>query len=232
MRFVSVISIVLNLNLLVSSYAVTIPPGGTISIPNPHLNLSSINGRLQILYGQVESNLSVSNTSLSTDQPWPPAPFDFVSQSWPGWSIHVQSYEPQRLTFLKMDALLNTCIDEIPVLIAKDPTQPAPARTIIQRPRQKSPLDLSRQDIEIAFYNSDEEPGSIFGPRDMIYTLQVVIEILISHDERELSRKVAHYVEFVPVYNGRRYKRVRVQHRTDGRPPRPPGPPGPPASIA
>ena len=222
MRCFSLISIVFNLHLLGVSDAATIPAGSILSITQPHLNLSSIGERLRILSGQAELNLTFSNTSLSTEQPWPPAPFDFVSQNWPGWSIHVQSYEPQRLTFLQMDALLTTCVDEIPVLIAKDPLQPAPARTIIQRPRQRSPLDVSRQDVEIAFFNSAEEPGSTFGPRDMIYTLQVILEILVSHDERELSRKVAHYVEFVPVYNERRYKRVRVQRRTDVRPPRPP----------
>lgn len=223
MRFVSLISTILNLHRLTVSQALTIPVGNIIPITQPHLNLSSISGRLRIpSSGQAESNLALSNTSISTEQPWPAAPFDFESQSWPGWSIHVQSYEAQRLTFLQMDALLTTCVDEIPVLIAKDPSQPAPARTIIQRPRQQSPLDLSRQDVEIAFFNSDEEPGSAFGPRDMIYTLQVVIEILVSQDARELSRKVAHYVEFVPVCNGRRFKRVRIRRRTDVRPPRPP----------
>ena len=214
--------LVLEYRLLTVGNAATIPASNLLSIINPHLNRSSTGGFLRVLSGPADSNLASSNSSLGTDQPWPPAPFEFESKSWPGWSLYVHSYEPQRLTFLQMDALLTTSVDIIPILIAKDPSQPAPARTIFQRPRQRTPLDLSQQDVEVAFYNSAEEPGLTFGPREMIYTLQIIVEILISHDEQELSRKVAHYVEFVPVHSGRSYKRVRVQHRTDRRPPQPP----------
>ncbi|KAL8734460.1 MAG: hypothetical protein Q9181_003181 [Wetmoreana brouardii] len=209
---------ILRLTLISTSYAATIPARISQSAGQADLGLSLITELLPI-YKQAISNLSWPGEQLQATVPWPPAPFSFPSKTFPGWSLHIRSYEPERLTTNKMYALMWMCVDEIDKLIPVPPWHPLPEETIIFRPLRRTTPATYREDIEIAIFNSPEETGATFGPKQLLYLLNIILNMVFTGDQQVLAATVAHYLEahLVDVNEGRIYKKVKVQRRTDRR---------------
>lgn len=215
MRFSSLTGVTLGLGLLAASHAATVPAGSSLMGNLPDLNLTSLRNTLRILDEQALSKPSSRDHTLQTTQPWPPAPFDWDPPESDGWVLHVNSYDPQRLTFRQMHALLSICVDEMDRLKRQPPWILTPARTVVVTPTQREPFDLSRENIAVAFYNSDDEPGAVWGSVAMVYTLYAIQDMVVSDTPAQLARTVAHYAEAIPKHNGQAYRKVQVQRRTD-----------------
>ncbi|CAF9941198.1 MAG: hypothetical protein HETSPECPRED_002895 [Heterodermia speciosa] len=210
------ISIISVLYLLTTKY------GATIAFPSPgladmiNINTSSASRpSLQLLDSQAHSSLDLENTTLQINQPWPPAPFDFQSESSPGWSLNIRSYDTAQLIYRQKRALMSICTEYIKSLSRVRDLAKMPARTVIMVTDETTPTDLSREDVEIAFFNSAGEPGAEFRVGDTVQILSIISRTMVTGDMRELVRTVAHYAEVRPVRNGRVFRKVAIRPKTD-----------------
>ncbi|KAL8787699.1 MAG: hypothetical protein Q9195_007655 [Heterodermia aff. obscurata] len=196
------ISVISAFNILIASYVATIPflSSGPPYIANT--NTSSIEETLQLLSGQEHMSPVSKNTTFQVKEPWPPAPFNFESEKSPGWSLNIRSYETAQLIYRQKWALLSICTEYIKSLTRVRDIAKMPARTVVMVTDETTPTDLSREDVEIAFFNSAGEPGAEFRVGDTIETLRMISRTVVTGDMRELVRTVAHYAEGRPTTLG------------------------------
>ena len=128
--------------------------------------------------------------------------------------MNIHSYDSAELIYRQKWALLAICTEYIKWLTRARDLAKLPARTVVMVTDQTSPTDLSREDVEIAFFNSAGEPGAEFRVGDAIEILNIVSRIVITGDMRELVRTVAHYVEARPIRNARVFKRIAIRPKT------------------
>ena len=202
-------------HLLATAYSATIPFPSSGLAKIAHFNTSSIRETVQQIDGQAHSVPDPENTTLETTQPWPPAPFDFQSAKSPGWSLNVRSYDTTQLTYRQKWALLSICTEYIKSLTRVRDLAKMPARTVVMVTDQKTPTDLSREDVEIAFFNSVGESGAEFRVGDTVEVLGIIGRTVVTGDMRELVWTVAHYAEARPVRGGRVFRRVAIRRKTD-----------------
>ena len=203
--------------LLTESYgAATMPFPSSRLADIANINASSSGENFQPLATQAYSSLNPQNTTLETNQPWPPAPFDFQSSKAPEWRLKIRSYDTPQLTYRQKRALQSICTEYIKWLSRVRDLAKMPVRTVVMVADQTTPTDLSREDIEIAFFNSAGEPGAEFRVGDTVQVLDIISRTVVTGDMRELVWTVAHYAEARPMRNGRVFKRVAIRPKTDG----------------
>ncbi|KAL8696354.1 MAG: hypothetical protein Q9201_007703 [Fulgogasparrea decipioides] len=218
MRCLFLIGIVLDFHLFAISYAATIPAGSTLFNDYPHVNLSSIRETLRILDRyELSPHQPFQDTALSTLQPWPAPPFDFHSVTSEPWLLRVRSYEPSRLTFRQLHAMLSLCVDAQDIIRNVPPSTPMQAKTYAFRATRREPFDLASQDVEVAFFNSEDEPGAAYKAEDMVITLDIMLEKMLPQNLREMTTTVVHYADIEPregAFLG--YKKVQIRRKTRG----------------
>ena len=199
------VSLVLNYHLFSVSHAATIPTGSLLAITNPILNISSLGQTFQ-----PNQNTSDNPNALAVrpDEPWPPAPFDYNSEGdAPGWSLHIVSYDDAQLTYLEKRAIQTICVDYIEALKIFGPHELVEENTFTMR----TVGILALAGIEIAFYNSADEPGTRYTFLDMVYVLKCIVEPLLTLDPVELTRIVSHLANALPRNEGKTFRKVMVQ---------------------
>ena len=199
--------------LLPFSIGATIPNGS----PSLHSPLTSD----LVTYRQIIHNITTSShrntTSLATTEPWPPAPFNFSSNIDPDFKLLVDSYTPSRLGLVAIGALLHISTNYIEMFQMLSPDAPAPALTLPFRPEG----GYSDANVEITFYNSDDEAGESYTCFDLVVALQTMRQSILpadgSTDWRELTGTKAHYAVANLVRSSARksWKKVAIQPRSD-----------------
>ncbi|KAL8722047.1 MAG: hypothetical protein Q9181_007577 [Wetmoreana brouardii] len=219
MRCLFLIGVTLDFHLFAVSYAATIPAGNTLSNDYPHVDLSSSRETLQILDRYESSPQQPSqDTALSTLRPWPAAPFDFHSETSPPWLLRVLSYEPTRLTFRQMHAMLSLCVQAQDIIKSVPPDTPMQAKTYIFRATVREPYDLSAEDVEVAFFNSADEPGQAYTALYMVMALDIMMEKLLPQHLHQMTRSVVHYAEIEPRLGAfLAYKKLVIRRKTGSR---------------
>ncbi|KAL8794094.1 MAG: hypothetical protein Q9195_003279 [Heterodermia aff. obscurata] len=214
----SFISIVSGFYLSVLGCAATIPAEGTLANNYPNSSQSLAYNLLQILdkydSHQILPNMN-TNATLQTNQPWPPAPFNFRSTESPAWLLRVVSYEPPRLTFRQMHAMLSLCHAAQQVIRTLDEDTPLVEKNYFFRATAREPVDLTRQDVEVAIFNSPEEPGAAYKAADMYTALDIILERILPQTALDMTRTVVHYSELQP-REGRllKFRKIKIQHKT------------------
>ena len=216
MRCISFISIVLGFHLSVASYAVTIPAESALSSDYPSTNQSLAYKLLQIL-DTYDSHQLFQDAALQTTRPWPAAPFNFRSTTEPTWLLRVVSYEPPRLTFRQLHALVSLCYDAQRLVRTLDPDYPIAEINYFFRATTQEPFDLTTQDVEVAVFNSPEEPGEAYKAVDVYSAIDVMLEKMLPLSVPAMSRTVVHYSELQPRLEPRlRFRKVKIQRKTGG----------------
>ena len=209
------ITIISAIYLLTATYGATIPfSSSELLLDNLSINTSSNTENVQSLDEQAHISPVSVNTTLQTNQAWPPAPFDIQSSKSPGWRLTIRSYDTPPLIYRQKWALMSICTEYIKMLTRVRDLAKLPARTVVMVTDQTSPTDLSREDVEIAFFNSAGEPGAEFRVGDTIQILSIISRTVVTGDMRELVRTVAHYAEARPVRNGRVFRRIAIRPKT------------------
>ena len=132
---------------------------------------------------------------------------------WDGWNLTILSYNPALLTYNQKKAIMALCIEYIDVFLTKDPSQSLPAETFPLR----LPRDYDNEDVEIAFFNAAWEAGESYTVEDIVYSLNVVLETVLTGNPMELAMTVAHYAVVRPGKQGSGVlKRMGIRRRTDG----------------
>ena len=209
------ISITSALYLLTASYGVILPFSSSNLADIANINTSFSRESPQQLTSYAHSSLDPENPNLEIDQPWPPAPFDFQSSKAPEWRLKVHSYDTPQLTYRQKRALQSICTEYIKWLTRVRDLAKMPVRTVVMVADQTTPIDLSRENVEIAFFNSAGEPGAEFRVGDTIQVLDIISRTVVTGDMRELVWTVAHYAEARPMRNGRVFKRIAIRPKTD-----------------
>ncbi|CAF9939755.1 MAG: hypothetical protein HETSPECPRED_001881 [Heterodermia speciosa] len=214
MRCVSFVSIVLGFYLSALGYAVAIPGESILSNDYPSTNQSLAYNLLQIL-DRYDSHQVFQNATFQTTQPWPPAPFNFRSTESPTWLLRVVSYEPPRLTFRQMHALVSLCHAAQQVIRTLDKDAPLEEKNYVFRATAQEPWDLTRIDVEVAIFNSPEEPGAAYKAIDMYTVLDIMLGRILPQNLPDMTRTVVHYAELQPRQGPLlRFRKVRIQRKT------------------
>ncbi|KAI4231169.1 MAG: hypothetical protein L6R40_007814 [Gallowayella cf. fulva] len=198
MRYQSIIHIIiLQLYYLTFGYAATIPAAQSLSHDYPSTNHSSAYKLLQVL-NRYEPEHGFQDTTLRTNRRWPAAPFDFESQSLPGWLLHVVFYEPARFNFRQLHAMVDLVYNAQELIKLMEPEAPMLQRTYIFRATQREPTDLSHEDVELVFFNSANEPGLAYSAMEMYIALDVMLEKILPLTLPDMMRAVVHYAQLEP----------------------------------
>ena len=214
MRYISLISIVLDFYLSVAGYAVTIPAESAFSKDYPSTNHSLAYKLLQIL-DRNDSQQLFQDAALQTSQPWPAAPFNFRSRTAPTWLLRVVSYEPSRLTYREVHAMLSLCYNAQLVVRALDPDYPIAEKDYFFRASAQEPFDLTTQDVEVAIFNSPGEPGAAYKAVDLYSAIDVMLEKILPQSVTAMRTTVVHYSELQPRLEPRlRFRKVKIQRKT------------------
>ncbi|KAG7006458.1 hypothetical protein G7Y79_00014g036330 [Physcia stellaris] len=202
-------------HFLFTFHVAAVPFSSSAFLEFTKINTSSIGEQNHALNEQaLTSSVSANATLQSTHQPWPPAPFNFRSEKSPEWVLNIHSYASAELIYRQKWALLAICTEYIKWLSRVRDLAKMPARTVVMVTDQTSPTDLSREDVEIAFFNSAHEPGAEFRVGDAIEILNMISRTVITGDMRDLVRTVAHYAEARPIRNVRVFKRIAIRPKT------------------
>ena len=214
MRSVSTLSIVLCFYLSVHGFAATIPATSTLSNDYPSSNQSLAYKLLRIL-DTYDSYQVFQNTTLETTQPWPPPPFNFRSNTEPTWLLRVISYEPPRLTFRQIHAMVSLIYDGQQIIKIVDPDTPLVEKDYIFRASAREPFDLTTQDVEVAIFNEPEEPGAAYRAIDMYKALDIMLEKMLPQDVPDMVRTVVHYSELQPRKGPLlKFRKIKIQRKT------------------
>ena len=214
MRCVSFVSIVLGFYLSALGYAAAIPGESILSNDYPSTNQSLAYNLLQIL-DKYDSHQVFQNATLQTTQPWPPAPFNFRSPESPTWLLRVVSYDPPRLTFRQMHALVSLCHAAQQVIRTLDKDTPLEEKHYVFRATAREPWDLTRVDVEVAVFNSPEEPGAAYKAIDMYTALDIILGRILPQNLPDMARTVVHYAELQPRHGPLlRFRKVKIQRKT------------------
>ncbi|KAL9597092.1 MAG: hypothetical protein Q9219_005375 [cf. Caloplaca sp. 3 TL-2023] len=214
MYFRSILSTT-GLLFLVLSYAATVPANSDSHNDDLVANLTAIKETLQILKVHDSSSHSsnIDKISLTFNENWPPAPFGIRSLAEAPWILDILSYEPSRLAFRQVHALLWLCTNAQDILSHVAPSHPMGQQSWTFRATPKRPYDLSREDVELEFYNSRDEPGTAYTAGDMIATLNMMVEMLLPKDFHEMTSTVLHYAELRPIKGTSTFRKVKIQRK-------------------
>lgn len=214
MRCISFISIALGFYLSVFGYAATIPAESALSNDYPSTNQSLAYRLLQTL-DRYDSHQVFQDATLQTAQPWPAAPFNFRSTTSPTWLLRVVSYDPPLLTFRQMHAMVSLVYAAQRAIRTLDPDAPVAEKNYFFRATEQVPYDLTHQDVEVAIFNSPEEPGAAYKAIDMYSALDVMLERILPQHVKDISRTVVHYSELQPRMGPLlKFRRVKIQRKT------------------
>ncbi|KAL8820908.1 MAG: hypothetical protein Q9223_000958 [Gallowayella weberi] len=109
-------------------------------------------------------------------------------------------------------SLIADAQDEIHTMGRDDPMQ---ARTYIFRATAQQPQDLSRENVEVAIFNSADEPGAAYKAEDMYIALDIMLERILPHQLVDMVRTVAHYAEFEPRKGSLlKFRKIRIRRKT------------------
>ena len=111
------------------------------------------------------------DTALSTTRPWLPPPFNFRSTTQLSWLLRVKSYDEPRLTFRQLHAMVSLCADAQDFPRIFDPDHPMEAKPYVFEATVRDPFDLSRENVQVAFFNSADEPEARYTTSDMYIAL-------------------------------------------------------------
>ena len=215
MRCMSFISMVLWFYLCALGYAATIPAESTLSNGFPSTNQSLAYKFLQVL-DKYDSFKAFQDATVQTIRPWPAPPFNFRSYIEPTWLLRVVSYDPPRLTFRQLHAMVSLCHDTQLVLRTLDPDDTAEAKNYFFRSTAREPYDLTTQDVEVAIFNSPEEPGAAYKVIDIYTVLDLMLERMLPQDLPGMARTVVHYSELQPRHGPLlKFRRVKIQRKSD-----------------
>ncbi|KAL8803963.1 MAG: hypothetical protein Q9182_002835 [Xanthomendoza sp. 2 TL-2023] len=216
MRYISFfIRLLLQVSCFTLCYTATTPAENTLSTIYPNTNQSLAHKLLQTLNSNPPHHI-FQDPTLRTTQPWPPAPFNFRSREEPDWLLRVTSYEPRpRLTYRQLHALLSLCADAEDQIKTKGRNDPMELRTHIFRATAQEPYDLSRENVEVAVFNSADEPGAAYKAEDMYIALDIILERILPHQLVDMTRTVAHYSEFEPRKGALlKFRKVVIRRKT------------------
>ncbi|KAI4263885.1 MAG: hypothetical protein L6R42_000987 [Xanthoria sp. 1 TBL-2021] len=216
MRFIPFIATILQLYLSAFIQAAVIPAGSTLSNGFPYTNQSLTEEILQYLNGYEAS--TKRDATLKTFRPWPAAPFNFRSTTQPSWFLRINSYDSPRLTFRQMHAMITICYHAQEFLKLLDPDTRMEAKPYIFRATQREPYDLTQEDVEVAFFNSAEEPGAAYQAVDMYLALDIILGRMLPQDLPDFRRTVIHYAD-MDLRNGSilKFRKVKIQRKTNDR---------------
>ncbi|KAL8787301.1 MAG: hypothetical protein Q9213_002292 [Squamulea squamosa] len=198
------------------SHAATIPTGSTLSTQFPNTNQSLIEETLRLL-NRYEGYPN-QEAALQTFRPWPAPPFNFRSTTQPSWFLRIISYDSHRLTFRQMHAMVSICYEAEEFLKSLDPEDPMEARTYVFRATQREPYDLTREDVEVVFFNAAEEPGTAYKASDMYMALDIMLGRMLPQHLPDMTRTVVHCAD-MELRNGARmkFRKVSIRRKTDDR---------------
>ncbi|KAL8652398.1 MAG: hypothetical protein Q9226_004286 [Calogaya cf. arnoldii] len=193
MRFISVVATVLQIYLSALIHVAVIPAGRTSSAGFPSTNHRLIKETLYYLNHYEENPSTKRALTLQTFRPWPPAPFNFRDTREPTWFLRINAYDPPRLTFRQMHALLTICVDTQDQLKLFPPNHRMPEELYNLEATARTPFDLTQENVEIAFFNAADEPGAAYTAKDMYRALDTMLGRMLPKDIPDFSRTVLHY---------------------------------------
>lgn len=82
------------------------------------------------------------------------------------------------------------------------------------RATQREPYDLTREDVEVVFFNSNDEPGARYKAVDMYMALDIMLGRILPQHLPDFSRTVIHRAE-MELRNGSalKFRKVKIQRR-------------------
>ncbi|KAL8638352.1 MAG: hypothetical protein Q9228_004487 [Teloschistes exilis] len=233
--FLLLLSVLLELINLPTTLASTIPPSSSIitssNSTDPDIEtiqqlLPAYEHAISLMATQLpNSTTENSNTTfLHSSANWPPAPFSLPSTSFNGWSLHIRSYAPAYLTAPQMHALATICVDQIQhyMRFAHDDT-PWPERITAFRPTRRDEYSTYRENVEVAFENGEGGRGAPLTVEAVVKTLNMMVNLVVARNWRELERMVCHDFVAHPVRVGNQqgasqiliFRQVQLRPRTD-----------------
>ena len=172
---------------------------------------SHSNSQVSTLTSSVDDPRHGLNTSMGVSA-WPPAPFTFNVQVRPRvfHKLHVLFYNPARLPRQEVVAIALIRDDAKESLSRFEPDTELSRREIIctvgSRPHRT--WNPNRINLEVAFFNSDSEPGRQHTASTVWEILDLLVLEFIENGFGE-----GHYATLVLEILGIRYRRVQVRQR-------------------
>ncbi len=92
------------------------------------------------------------------------------------------------------------------------------AKTYVFEATAREPFDLSRENVQVAFFNSADEPGARYTASDLYIALDIMLGRMLPQELRDFRRTVLHYAN-MELRNGSilKFRKVTIGRKTNDR---------------